>query len=121
MSILHEPGIRRDSIPFLFQRFVLILRVYILHLGKDYPYFESLHSTFWKRLLSSISACVFILCYADFTLNQASCHLSNCLALFFVLLAKLYCDIIKATQLNLEHKEARHLGMHEALLALQAV
>ena len=30
MSIPHAPDIRRDSIPFLFHRFVLILREYIL-------------------------------------------------------------------------------------------
>ena len=94
MSIFHAPVIRRDSIPYLFQRFILILKVCILEnsivsIFKKCRYFwlASLFCLIWT---SYIKLCVV------------------CLALFFVLPSKLYCDIIKATQPYLEHKEVRH-------------
>ena len=84
MSILHAPVIRRDSTPSLFQRFVLILRVYILEntvlILKKCPYF-------WLASLS---------CLTLFGFHEPSFVL-------FVLPSKLHCDITKATQSYLEH------------------
>ena len=82
-------------------------------ISKICPYFESLHSTSGKILLSLFLemslflACVLIWSCLDFLTKLRVI----CLALFFVLPSKLYCDIIKAPQSYLEHKEANHMGM----------
>ena len=98
MGILHAPVIRRDSIPSLFQRFVLILRVYIL---------ENIIALIFNKM-SFFLACVLILSYLDF-INQTSCCLS---CLIFVLPSKLHCDIIKATQFYIWNAKKQCIDRH---------